>query len=171
MRTFAGVNRIGSDRGVGGRYFQGRMANVAVFYYALTPTQIAQLFAVAAPPATVTLHSTQPDASGNFTIGGVTGTGQSVRLWKSTDLSVGAAGWTQVQTTTANGAGASASMSPRVPALGAARALCPSHPSSRLMADRGRSRKMRVRRPRALTRRSPAGTGNCLRTAALAGDP
>jgi hypothetical protein len=105
-QPFMGVNMIGNDRSVGGRYFQGRVAHVAVFDYALTPAQIGQLFAAAAPPATVTLQITQPDASGNFTIGGVAGAGQSVSLWKSTDLSLGAAGWTQVDSTTADDAGA-----------------------------------------------------------------
>jgi len=53
--------------------------------------------------ATATLQITLHDGGGNFTISGTTGPGLTVNLWKSIDLSLGAAGWSQVHTTTADG--------------------------------------------------------------------
>jgi hypothetical protein len=58
------------------------------------------------PPPTTTLHITSPDTLGHFTISGVAGAGQSVVLWKSLDLNLGAPGWVPAQTNTAGGGGA-----------------------------------------------------------------
>jgi hypothetical protein len=54
-------------------------------------------------PPTTTLRITSPDGLGHFTISGTTRGGLTVNLEKSTDLSLGAAGWSPAGTTTADG--------------------------------------------------------------------
>ena len=87
--------------------FNGTIDEVAIFDTALTSDQIAQIYAAAeVPPPTTTLTITRPDVSGNFSISGTVDPGLTVNLWKSTNLSLGTAGWTQVDTATADVAGA-----------------------------------------------------------------
>ncbi len=73
------------------------ISDVAVFDYALTPAQVASLYAAAGvPTVTNTVAVTPPDGNGNFVISGTAGRGQTATLWMSTDLTLGQAGWTQV---------------------------------------------------------------------------
>ena len=58
------------------------------------------------PPTTTTLTITPPNGSGDFTISGTTSPGLAVHLWKSLDLSLGAAGWTDAGSANADTAGA-----------------------------------------------------------------
>ena len=74
----------------------GLLSDVALFDHALTPVEIAQLYAAAGVPAVpTTLTITHPDGSGNFTLSGTTVPGRTVKLWKSTDLNLGAGGWAE----------------------------------------------------------------------------
>jgi hypothetical protein len=80
-----------------GDNFSGWFSDVALFDRALTPDEIASLYAAAQVPASpATLKVTAPDVNGDLTISGATGRGWTVRLWKSTDLTLGQAGWMEV---------------------------------------------------------------------------
>lgn len=80
-----------------GAGYAGFISDVAVFDYALSPAQVAALYAAAGVPSvTNNLAVTAPDGSGNFSIRGTAGRGQTANLWMSTNLSLGQAGWTEV---------------------------------------------------------------------------
>lgn len=79
-----------------GDNFSGWLSDVALFDRALTPTELATLYEAAqVPVSATTLRVTAPDMNGDLILSGTTGRGRTARLWKSTDLILGLAGWTE----------------------------------------------------------------------------
>ena len=75
----------------------GYLSDVALYDHALTPSQIAQIYAAAGVTSSpTTLKVSASDVNGNFTISGTASRGQTATLWQSTDLTLGVAGWTAV---------------------------------------------------------------------------